>query len=71
MLIQVFFYEDVQMSVSFNRRRRNRTVTYTWSFGIGSFLATCISWSLNHSIPWAIFHMFCGWWYVAYYVLFA
>jgi hypothetical protein len=38
--------------------------------GLGSILAIIISWSVNHSILWAILHGLCGWFYVIYYVLF-
>jgi hypothetical protein len=38
--------------------------------GIGSVLAIIISWSVNHSILWAIFHGMCGWLYVIYYAIF-
>lgn len=34
--------------------------------GFGSALAMIISWGLNHSIGWAIFHGFLGWLYVIY-----
>ena len=37
--------------------------------GLGSVLAIIISWSLNHSILWAIIHGLFGWFYVIYYVL--
>lgn len=38
-------------------------------FSLGSILAITISWSLNKSIFWAIFHCLCGWLYVIYYAL--
>lgn len=38
--------------------------------GLGGVLAVIISWSLNHSILWAIIHGILGWIYVIYYVLF-
>lgn len=37
--------------------------------GLGSVLAIMISWSLNKSIGWAIFHGIFSWFYVLYYVL--
>jgi len=37
--------------------------------GFGSALAITISWSVNHSILWAIFHGFLSWVYVAYYAV--
>lgn len=36
----------------------------------GSALAIAISWSLNHSILWAIIHGLLSWVYVIYYALF-
>ena len=33
---------------------------------IGAVLAVCISWGLNHSIGWAAWHGFLGWFYVIY-----
>ncbi len=38
--------------------------------GFGSALAITISWSVNKSILWAIFHGFLSWGYVIYYALF-
>ncbi len=35
----------------------------------GSALAIAISWSLHHSILWAIFHGFCSWLYVLYFAI--
>lgn len=35
----------------------------------GSALAITISWSVNHSILWAIIHGFLSWIYVAYYAI--
>lgn len=35
--------------------------------GFGSALAITISWSLWHSLVWAIIHGICGWFYVIYY----
>ncbi|MBV7257876.1 hypothetical protein KCG44_13910 [Pacificimonas sp. WHA3] len=37
--------------------------------GFGSALAIAISWSVNKSILWAIFHGFFSWLYVIYYAL--
>jgi len=37
--------------------------------GFGSALAITISWSVNHSIFWAIVHGVLSWIYVIYYVL--
>ncbi len=37
--------------------------------GIGTVVACIVSWSLNHSVIWALFHGFCGWFYLGYYFL--
>ena len=37
--------------------------------GMGSALAITISWSLHHSIFWAIVQGFFGWLYVVYYLI--
>lgn len=37
--------------------------------GFGSALAITISWSLHHSVLWAIIQGAFSWFYVAYYVL--
>ena len=39
--------------------------------GFGTALAITISWSVNHSIIWAIVHGFFSWAYVVYYALLA
>jgi len=35
--------------------------------GFGTALAIAMSWSMNKSILWAIFHGICSWLYVIYY----
>lgn len=37
--------------------------------GLGSLLAIIISWSLNHSVLWAIIHGIFSWFYVIYYLI--
>lgn len=44
------------------------TITST-GIGLGSAIAVAISWSLHHSILWAMLHGFFGWFYVIYYAL--
>lgn len=44
--------------------------SYKDGIGFGAALAICISWSVNHSILWAILHGFCSWLYVIYYYIF-
>ena len=38
-------------------------------FTLGTLIAVALSWSVNHSILWAILHGFLSWIYVIYYVL--
>lgn len=37
--------------------------------GVGTAVAAVVSWSVNHSILWALVHAFFGWLYLAYYAL--
>jgi hypothetical protein len=37
--------------------------------GLGTALAVTISWSVNHSILWALIHGVCSWFYVIYYAI--
>ena len=37
--------------------------------GLGSVIAVTISWSVNHSILWAILHGIFSWIYVIYYAI--
>jgi len=46
----------------------NKTVVKN-GIGFGSVLAITISWSVNHSILWAIIHGCLSWLYVVYYAL--
>lgn len=39
------------------------------SVSLGTVIAVTISWSLNKSIFWAIFHGICGWLYIIYYAI--
>jgi hypothetical protein len=41
-----------------------------YGVGFGSALAIAISYTSNHSIPWAIIHGILGWLYVIYIALF-
>ena len=43
-----------------------QTKTIVDGLKIGAALAMIISWSLNHSIGWAIWHGILGWLYVIY-----
>lgn len=55
------------------RKRMAMKREYSWSLidvpTFGSVLAMIISWSINHSILWAIIHGVCSWLYVIYYAL--
>jgi len=35
---------------------------------LGSLLAVILSWSINHSVGYAILHFFCSWFYVIYWL---
>jgi hypothetical protein len=50
------------------RMNRTRDVAKA-GIGMGSALAITISWSVHHSLLWAILHGFFGWFYVIYYAL--
>jgi hypothetical protein len=45
----------------------NQSVTYGMS--LGGTIAVVASWSINHSILWAILHGFFGWFYVLYFAI--
>lgn len=47
---------------------RNKTVVKN-GIGFGAVLAITISWSVNHSIIWAIIHGCLSWLYVIYFAL--
>ena len=44
----------------------NHNYNSTWFTGIGSIIAVILSYSLNHSVPWAILHIVLSWTYVIY-----
>ncbi|TQR29036.1 hypothetical protein C7Y47_19200 [Lysinibacillus sphaericus] len=50
------------------RKMENKTVIKS-GISFGSVLAITISWSVNHSIIWAIIHGCLSWLYVIYYAL--
>lgn len=43
--------------------------TISCGWGLGTVLAAGMSYHVNASIGWAIFHFLCGWFYVGYYLL--
>jgi hypothetical protein len=47
----------------------NRITIAQWIGICGCSVAASISWSTNYSLPWAIVHSICGWFYVLYYAL--
>jgi len=49
-------------------KMEDETVTSS-GIGFGCALAIAISWSLHHSILWAILHGVFSWFYVIYYVM--
>lgn len=48
---------------------KRQTGVITSGISFGSVLAIAISWSVNHSILWAIIHGFLSWFYVVWYLL--
>ena len=36
---------------------------------VGGLLAIILSWTVNHSVLWAIVHLFCSWIYVIYWCI--
>ncbi|MEX3747151.1 MULTISPECIES: hypothetical protein [Lysinibacillus] len=50
------------------KRMESKTVVKN-GIGFGSVLAITISWSVNHSILWAIIHGCFSWLYVIYYAI--
>lgn len=50
------------------KRMENKTVIKS-GISFGSVLAITISWSVNHSIIWAIIHGCLSWLYVIYYAI--
>ena len=53
-----------------NRSYGVRLESAKYGVGFGSALAMAISYTNNHSIPWAIIHGILGWLYVIYVALF-
>jgi len=47
----------------------DKKTTTSAGIGFGSALAISISWSLHHSILWAILHGFFSWLYVIYFAI--
>lgn len=48
---------------------KEASTTIKGGIGFGSALAITISWSLHHSLLWAIIHGLLGWLYVIYFAL--
>jgi hypothetical protein len=65
-IIHTYGQPQPQPRVSFVSRSTNYAKA---GVGFGSALAITISWSVNHSILWAIIHGFFSWGYVIYYAL--
>jgi len=47
----------------------DKKTTTSAGIGFGSALAISISWSLHHSILWAMLHGFFSWFYVIYFAI--
>ena len=41
----------------------------SYGIGLGTLIAVIASWTVNHSIGWAILHGILGWFYVIYYLI--
>ncbi len=50
--------------------KRTKVIIDTGGFSLGSLLAVLCSWSVNHSVLWAIIHFCFSWAYVLYWVVF-
>lgn len=46
----------------------NKGSSASVGIGLGNVIAALISWSLYHSILWALIHGFFGWFYIIYYL---
>jgi hypothetical protein len=57
------------MNLSMNFGEKSYSAVKT-GVGFGTALAICISWSVHHSIFWAIVHGIFSWLYVVYYIFF-
>ncbi len=50
-------------------RRKNGHIVVEKGIGLGTVIAVVASWSVNHSVLWAIVHGLLSWIYVVYYVV--
>ena len=57
------------MESSYSSSRSHSGTATKAGLGTGAVLAMIISWSLNHSIFWALLHGILGWIYVIYYAI--
>lgn len=48
---------------------KTTTIEFTQMGTYGTIIAIVISWSINHSVGWAVLHGLFGWFYVIYYCL--
>ena len=49
--------------------RKNGHIVVEKGIGLGAVIAVVASWSVNHSVLWAIVHGLLSWLYVIYYVV--
>jgi hypothetical protein len=52
-----------------SRNEKNNSGSTGSGIGIGAVIAVCCSWSVNHSVGYAILHAICSWFYVIYYLI--
>lgn len=58
------------MSIENRQESKARSETISAFRSLGITVAVVISWSLNHSVGWAILHGVFGWLYLLYYWIF-
>ncbi|GBL36170.1 hypothetical protein EMGBS15_17650 [Filimonas sp.] len=69
MLVMTFILLFISFNLFANGGYDGNRVYVNSGIGVGSIIAIVASWSRNKSVLWAIFHAFCGWLYVIYYVI--
>ncbi len=51
------------------KRKRTKIIYKSSGIGLGGVIAVLCSWSLNHSVIWALIHACCSWFYVVYWMI--
>lgn len=55
--------------MKFEKKDKKITISFKEGIGFGCALAMILSYTLNHSILWAILHGIFGWFYVIYFAI--